>query len=283
MDKIILTVRYGNGQIISVPFPDLKSCDEFTMGFDGVEELGVVLNKILRLGIKQPQAVDAYINYKYRSRGNNEEKIQHLDVKYSVDVYDYEELKTAYAQFFQDDRRRINNAKNGIWHVNHESVREFIQGYKNISDESIVRAVNSYLDGSYKKGRDTYFLLKRKGYIIRSKKKEDNTNPMRRNLSSFEARNSYYAYLREYSKLGEEEYAKAMDMLAGEDMDDLRHGMVNSQYGVFDGAVQNNSEVVTNLSDEMMSLEELSGKSIEELMAIVEEYRKYYQSGSKRR
>ena len=118
---------------------------------------------------------------------------------------------------------------------------------------------------------------------MKPKKKEGMTNPVRNDLSSFDTKDSYYAYLRNYSMFGEEEYAKAMDILAGEDMDDLRHGMVNPEYGVFDGAIQNNGNEVTDLSDEMMSLEELSGKSIEELIEIVNEYRKYYQSGSRGR
>lgn len=283
MNKVKLTVNYGNYGVISIPFPNLKSCDEFTMGFDNMDDLGIALNDILGLGINQLIVVSSGVNYEYKAKGSNEINTQYLDVRFSGDVYDIEELKALYAEFFQDDRSRINNSKNGIWYVKHENVREFVSGYKNISDESIVKAVNSYLDGSYKKTRDVYFILKNNGYVAIPKKKEDKTNLVRSDLSSFDAKTPYYAYLKDYSMRGEEEYAKAMDFLAGEELDDLQRGMVNLGYGVFDGAVQNNDRSAMNLSDEMMSLEELSGKSIEELMDIVQEYKSYFQNNVKRR
>jgi len=284
MDKITLTISYKNGGIISIPFPSLKKCDEFTMGYKDANELGETLNKILGLGLKEVKVYGVGIDYRYKSKGSNYVRTQYLDVKYNDDVYDYEELKNLYAEFFQDDRSRINNVKNGIWYVEHESVRQFIEGYKTISNDSIVKAVNSYLDGSYKKGRDAYFVLKKHGYIIKKKKANVEKPTVEKDLSTFKTKNAYYEHLKQYAKLGDEEYAKVMDILAGEDMDDLRHGMINPEYGVFDGAAQNsNYNQADDLLEDAMLLENLSEKSVEELMEIVGKYREKYYSGPKRR
>ena len=77
----------------------------------------------------------------------------------------------------------------------------------------------------------------------------------------------YFNYLRNYAAIGEDEHAKAMDILAGYDMEDLKRMAKNKDYGLFDG--EDVLEKVDNDRDELLALQALTGKTYKELINIV--------------
>ena len=271
MDKVILNVAYRNGIKINIPFKKMILLDEFTELFDNTIELGNKLIRILGLDILENSVLGGCVIY-YKEDRENEEKIEIVKpIKYSSDEYKLDDVKDAYCKFFMDDRNRIKRKEYGLCYVGHNAINNFVNGVSNsITDFDIRRAVDSYFENSYLKHRDAYFTLKKEDYIT-SKNVKETKSFERKDLNSFDVSFEYFKYLKDYANLGEEEYAKAMDILSGYDMDEISRNMFNGKYGIFDGIGQNTTS--TDYEDcryLAIALEKLSGYRLQQIIDMNE-------------
>lgn len=261
-------------RVYSIPVNSLSEIDEFSVWYPNKLELGKMLNNILDLNIINFDKVDIFLSYRYSSNS----KVSYLPIKYSSDNYNCDSVKETYAKYYKDDHSRIKTNTSGIRNVGHQVIREYIQGTKEITNNEIDMAINSYFNGAgYKKYRDSYFVLKDANYKVKiDKLKEDEQNIDRTNLSTYAVANPYLSGLKRYAALGEEEHAKVMDTLAGYDMDELNRVTKNNNYGLFDGegilTKRNDREIE---HDEAMQLESITSKRLQELKELLNEY---YQS-----
>lgn len=271
MDKVVLNVIYRNGITIKIPFEKLPVLDEFTGLFDNTLELGNKLIRILDLDILENSVLGGYVTY-YKE-DQEKTRVVEIDkpIKYSSDEYKLDDLKDMYCQFFIDDRNRIKKKEYGLCNVKHNAIKNFVDGVNNsIGDFDIRRAVDSYFKNGYLKRRDAYFNLKKEEYLV-SKKQKERKELEGKNLNSFNTNDEYFKYLKEYANLGEEEYAKAMDILSGYDIDEIKRGIFNSKYGVFDGAGQ--ISTTTDYEDcryLALALEKLSGYRLQQIIDMNE-------------
>ena len=273
MDRVVLIVSYGNGIIIKIPFKNLKDLDEFTINFNNIFDLGITLIRILNLDVSENAILGGTISYLKKDTKSG--KLIEIDkpIKYNIDDYELNSLKDTYCKFFIDDRNRIKNKDFGLCNVEHSTIKNFVLGKTiSITDLDIQKAVNAYFTEGYLKYRDAYFNLKKEGYIIPRIKVQEKNN-VKNNLNSFDTENEYFAYLQNYANIGEEKYAKAMDILSGYDSDEIRHDMINGQYGVFDGTIQNSIYEDTDKYRYIaLALEKLSGHSLQELIDMNDFY-----------
>lgn len=276
MGVVNLVIKYNKG-IISIPFKDIISLDEFTVGYDNPLELLNALNRLLNLDIKNGQLIEIYVDYLY----NNKRK--RLPVKYSVDNYDIEDLKIMYAKYYKDNHVRILAYNEGIRYVKHDKIINYNLRCDDITDRDIDLAVIAYFEkAGYKKYRDAYFRLKEAGYKVRINKLVSEVD--RTNLAKYQTDDEYLSYLMRYASIGDREHDKVIEELSYYDSDDIRMDMNNGEYGLFDGINHSTKEDDTSELDELITLEAMAGKSVEELIEIVNNYRDgYYNRGHGRR
>ena len=278
MGKIELVIEYNKG-VISIPFADIKSVDQFTMGYDNELELFSNLNNILNLNIKNGQLSNIYLKNSYHARSKGHKlQYQILPVKYSTDDCDLADLQQVYAKYYKDNHTRILAYREGIRYVKHDVIRNYNLNDDKITDIEIDMAVNSYFkDGSYKTYRDAYFRVKGAGYTVKTLPKVETESINKTNLSSYDTDDDYLAYLQRYAALGEEEADKALEELSYLDMEEVEK-LANEKHGLFD-YLDKGSKLNDQIDeiDSIMSLEALSGMSIDKLKEVIADYQNKYQ------
>lgn len=273
MNRVSLNIIYEN-RVLSIPFKDLKSLDMFTINYNSYIELFNVLNKILDLKLDVNKFKDVYISYSYKRR-NGKMATCELPIRLSMDDYDIDDLKKVYADYYKDNHMRILATRDGIRHVKHDAIRTFNARSRDVTDSDIDSAVNSYFDGSYKKYRDAYFTVVKSGYTVKNNEYFDKDN--RTDLSKYQTDNEYFNYLRRYANTSDEGHDKAIEILSGYDVDELKRNGMN---GLFDNEEISKKE--DDLEIDTLSIEALSGKSLEELRDLIISYRDNYNNGRKR-
>ena len=284
MADVNLVIKFKHrDKPLTIPFRDLKSLDGFTTGYINDNDLLRELERMFNVDLAHFEFERMYITYHYKSI-YNKKMMDYLPVMYMEDKFDFEDLKRVYGNYYKEDKSRIKKTYNGIKHVKSNAILAFLYDNADISDRDIELAVLSFLDGSYKKSRDAYFLVKGKGYRVKRVKDFKEETLDRTDFRKYDVQDEYMASLASYGMQGYEEHARAMDELAGYDMDEVRHGMVNGSYGLFDGeGVADKKATLRKLKDDLLSLEALSGMSMDELMKLVRNYHDDYEDGSGRR
>ena len=272
MGNVKLIIK-SEGRVISIPIKSLMDIDSFTVWYDNPQELARMLNSILDLKIKNINKVDISIAYRFSDVSD----FRYLPVKYKSDNYNCDDVKKQYARYFKDDHRRIKTTINGIRNVGHTAILDYIRGFKEISNDAIDMAINSYFNGAgFKKYRDSYFTLKQANYPVKiDKLEETKASSDRTNLSDYEMSSAYLEGLQEYSLQGSEEHAKAMDILAGYNLEELRSMAKNTDKALFDGeGVKTKPNEKELEHEEAMHLESITGKRLQELKELLNEYYK---------
>lgn len=260
MEKIV-TLRiidsiYGE---IYIPFLGLYELDLFTVRYNDRKELITALSRMLELPIRVDSVIDLKVCYK-RDFGN--EKV--LPIKYRKDNFDIDSLSYSFLLYLKRDHERIR--KTGVGRINTNQMCDFMAGEGHLTDFDIEVAVRLYLeDGSYKKYREIYFMIKDKVTVKKNEKVLKNSTNISRNLSKFDSDDDYISSLLQYALKGEEECEEVMEELSLMDLETLSSKIQNRHYGIFDGIDAEDYEDLRNLSD----LEKYSGYSLEELIEIV--------------
>ena len=170
MGKVSLVIN-DNGRIISIPFKDINSLDEFTVYYDNYLELVASLNELLDLGIEDIINTNVRCSYRYKTRSykylqDNLYAYVDLPIKYRIDNFNFNSVRDMYAKFYKDDHERIMMVKDGIRNVSTNAIKSYLAG-NDISDRDIDIVVKAYFNGSYKKYRNAYYLLTRMGYKVK--------------------------------------------------------------------------------------------------------------------
>ena len=273
MKDIYLVIDTTKGSI-TIPFLGIKELDEFTIRYDNQDELVKNLFKILGIKSEPNKVRDVYVFKEYRNKSTGKCYTGHLPVKYGVDNYKKEDIFYALASYLKDDPRRIR--RTDVQYVKHDALMDYLAGERQITDFDIERAVSSHLDShGYMAHRNAYFIIKNHNYQnkdntykIRIEKVEKIPNTDK--MSSFQTKDPYFSYLQEYAKKGEEEYDKAMDMIASYSLEELRNLKSSLGEGIVDGV---NDELAIS-QDEVYTLEMLTGMSNQALMNLVNNYSK---------
>lgn len=282
MDKVKINIIYKDFGIVSIPFPNIKSCDEFTVGYQNNIELANTLARILNFNIGDKKIVDVYLEYSYQSRMSDRIITKQLPVKYSCDNFDFDDLRLVFAKFYQDDRDRIFE-EDGIRNVQSSVMRDYInKRTTTITDTSIQITVNSYLKNNYKANRDAYFLLKQNGYSVKINEVFVENYQTPNGLGPIDMKSGYFNYLKKYASQGQEEMAEVMDEIQRYDVEELREEIGISGYDNFDTIRKNSYQQKYSGDDELLELEGLTGKSIDELKELLEIYKNEVKNGRSR-
>lgn len=276
MERVYLTIETLSRRmpIIQIPFLKLKYLDEFTTGFNGKAELTSVLFSLLDMPVSKYEIDSLYISY----AKDETKELRQLPIKYSLDDYDVDDLKKVYTKFFDDDHTRVGYKKYGLVFVGHEAIWLAINGVRDIAFEEIKKAVDAYMSRGYMNKRNAYFILKENRYNVKTRQEVENKKISQHGnadsritdrLLAMKPQNDYFVHLRDYALRGEEEYAKAMEILAGYDLEELHKNMAFASGGIVDGVMG-----VENADDNKLDIDKLfltssTGYSIYELNQII--------------
>ena len=245
MASVSLVLEFDD-RVIAIPFRGLEKLDRFTIGYDNKVELFNSLTKLLDFRFKRERVNNIYIQYIVKDK-----KISILPVKYSQDDFDIDDLKNVYKEYYKDDHTRIKSTTNGIRHVKHETILNYLYNGLEVTNMDIDKAVDSFLKGGYKKYRAAYFTLKKHGYKVKCREMDDEIN-----ISKYDSEDAYFQSLLRTTTMDKED--EVIEELSLHDIDDRKTDFPN----LFDGT-KNNEEL--DLNTERMVFEELSGISTSEL------------------
>ena len=266
MEKYNLVVRYSR-RVISIPFPNIRDLDDFTSMYNGFNDIGIALNKMLNLKMKNPSVMECYISYRNYEKDNESYKNVFLPVKVNSDDFDMEDIKRKYTRYILS-KEDVMNKESGIREVTNNYLKKV--GRAGLYDSDIPIIVSLYFN-TYKKYRDAYFKLVSLGYRIKINK-QTSSKINRSNLSIYESNDEYMDYLLRYGMIGIAQHDRAIEKLSEFDMEDINRNMYDNKYGLFDGSGKDNASSEVDDMDQMIALEGLSRKSLEELKKLINEY-----------
>ena len=219
--------------VITIPFPSVKIADEYTVNFNDQNELISKLSKILQLDITQDDILDTYLEWQRYDARNRTIVSSKLPIKYQSDNYDINNLKVVFSSYLKEDRQRI--MRFDIRYLQTPTFINFVHGNGVLTERDIDFGVEAFLkDGNYMKARDIYFGLKHSKRKIKTLPKRIGYN-LSQDLDKHYTRDTYLSSLLDYAKQGDEEYAKAMEIIASYDLEQL-DSLVDSKEGkIVDG------------------------------------------------
>ena len=219
--------------VITIPFPSVKIADEYTTNFNDQNELISKLSKILQLDITQDDILDTYLEWQRYDARNRTIVSSKLPIKYQSDNYDINNLKVVFSSYLKEDRQRI--MRFDIRYLQTPAFINFVHGNGVLTERDIDFGVEAFLkDGNYMKARDIYFGLKYSKRKVKTLPKRIGYN-LSQDLDKHYTRDTYLSSLLDYAKQGDEEYAKAMEIIASYDLEQL-DSLVDSKEGkIVDG------------------------------------------------
>ena len=252
---------------VSISFDDLKQIDDYTRIYDNSQMLLKGINEIFNLNIDEMDSCKVFIEYIYIGKSGNEVR-KVLPVRYSLNNYNFDSLRDTYAKYYKDNHKRIMTTVDGIKHMNYLPIKDYINGICDISDKDIDFAVNSYLDGSYKRCRDAYFTLVNGGYKVHS----DRVNSgivcsNRSDLNNYVAVDEEGSYLKTIADMEESYHDKIMDELS-DNIEKTKKRFNNNGVSLFDG----NSMITFSISDEALYFEFVTGKRVDKIQELLTVY-----------
>lgn len=219
--------------VITIPFPSVKIADEYTVNFNDQNELISKLSKILQLDITQDDILDTYLEWQRYDARNRTIVSSKLPIKYQGDNYNINDLKIAFSSYLKEDRQRI--MRFDIRYLQTPAFINFVHGNGVLTERDIDFGVEAFLkDGNYMKARDIYFGLKYSKRKVKTLPRRIGYN-LSQDLDKHYTKDTYLSSLLDYAKQGDEEYAKAMEIIASYDLEQL-DSLVDSKEGkIVDG------------------------------------------------
>ena len=148
-------------------------------------------------------------------------------------IYDINNLKVVFSSYLKEDFQRI--MRFDIRYLQTPAFINFVHGNGVLTERDIDFGVEAFLkDGNYMKARDIYFGLKYSKRKVKTLPKRIGYN-LSQDLDKHYTRDTYLSSLLDYAKQGDEEYAKAMEIIASYDLEQL-DSLVDSKEGkIVDG------------------------------------------------
>lgn len=238
MSKIIYLKFDTDKGIVTIPFKNIKSVDQFTIIYDDIDQLVGSIIDVLKLPLSVYDVNSVYLTYDKYNMGLNVETC--MPIKYSGDNFNFESLKDAFAKYIQNDQSRILST-DMKYVKGYELSRYFERGY--LDNYEISRAVNAFFseNAGYKRRRDMYFFIKESDEGIPVKiDSVDFEIDIKGGLKSFSTygggeEDDYLSYLLEFAQRGEKELEIAMDAISQFDLEDLERLRKNNSFGIVDG------------------------------------------------
>ena len=256
-----LELEYDN-KVISIPFGKLKDIDKYTMKY---KDRKVFLNKLISI-LELDIDID-FVNRMYLVK--EEDRLCEFDyetclpIRYSNDNYDIDSLRDNFISYLQQDHSRIRMFD--VIYVKLPWMMDFRDGKKDISNDEIKLAVNTYFKDNYKGIRKVYFDIKDECKIKKGKFELSDKKIEREELSKLESnKDDYLQYLIELSSRSDEDRLRATYELSLMPMEDLVRIMSRGSGGVLDGL----SDLGAIKNDEVLELEMLVGMNIEDIRKI---------------
>jgi len=255
--KVNLCLETSIGEI-KIPFISLEKADLFTMRYEGKFDFLNNLIEILNLPIELYDVKNVCLRY-------DKEDSRWFPIRYSGDNYNVESLVDGYSSYLKSDQRRLNGY--GIRNVVSILVPDFIPGC--LSDRYIDLIARRYLDNSYRKLRDVYFLIKKDVEVKIDKfpDKNDTKNVMDRWHQLEVIEDEYMQYLVNLSSSGDEEFQQAAEELAMLGLDEIEKKIGGVCHPVIDGMGQ--EDYLGIYGKDIYKLEEATGMNIADLRNLV--------------
>lgn len=256
--KVNFCIKTNNDEIY-IPFNSLEAADLFTMRYEKRVDLLSNLIEILNLPIEMDDIVNAYLCY-------NKEDGKWLAIRYTKDNYNVDSLIDSYSTYLKTDQNRLNGY--GIRNVVSILVPDFVPGCLN--DRYIDLIARRYLDNSYKKIRDVYFLIKKHIKVKIDDFSDKRDKSIDRNglnqMTNYE--DEYIKYLMELASSNEDEFQYAAEELAMMGLDEIERRLNGKYFSpVIDG--MGYEEYLGANSKDIYSLEKATGLSIYELKDVI--------------
>lgn len=271
MKNIKLVVTYGE-RVITIPFKNIALIDEFTTFYDNNQDIGIALNEILNLQLKNTEVKKIYISKTKEKDESSPEYTEYLPVKYSFDNYDVKSVVGHYIDYIIKHQSLLYIKDSNLNRV----VINYMRKYNkiNLTDYDIERITLLYLSNgngnyNYERIRAAYFTLIKNGYQIKKETNKEKSIINRTDLTKYNSEDDFFEYLIYYSTISEEAKAKAIDQMASESIEDIDKKMHNANYGLFD-----TKEIKTkrNYYDDALLLQALTNMTIQELVNLINNY-----------
>jgi len=283
MKTVRLVVAY-NGKTISIPFKNIALIDEFTTYYDNLDDIGIALNEILDLKLKDTTIKKIYI---IKSNFRNELSPiynEYLPIRYSFDNFDCESVMNNYIDYLSKHKPLLYEKNTPLNIIMDNYMKKYNTVYLKESDIekiAILYLKNNSGTYNYDRIRGAYFTLLNQGYKIKQNTPPKNINPIdRSDLTRYNPQDEFFEYLIRYSKIGEEEKAHAMDILSAESVEKIDKKMHNPDYSLFD---TRNPKYERNFGDDALLLQTLTNMTIQELIDVINNYQNMTKENSKSR
>ena len=247
--------------------------DEFTTYYDNLEELGEALNEILDLRLRNTSVKKFYIIKRSQKDKLTPVYTEYLPIRYSFDSFDYESVMNNYIDYLKKHDYLLYKENSPLGRIRDNYMRKYDKISLSETDiESIAQLYLKNRSGSYNydRFRAAYFTLLDFDYKIKMKSKTYEVKQSdRTDLTKYNPNDEFFEYLIKYSKIGDEEKANAMDILASESIENINRNMYNPDYGLFDNE---NVRYKRNFGDDALLLQALTNMTIQELVNVINNY-----------
>ena len=271
MKSIKLVVAYNN-RVISIPFKNVALIDEFTTYYDNNTDIGIALNEILDLKLKDTTVKSIYICKTKEKKVGDKEYNEYLPIKYSTDNFEYDSVLNNYIDYLKKNTQILQQKNTPLNIIMNNYMKKYSKIYLTETDIeriAILYLKNSSTSYSYERCRSAYFTLLKANYKIKTKK-ETKYNPLNRtDLTKYNSEDEFFEYLIHYSTINEETKAHAMDLLASVPLEEIEKNIHNHDYGLFDNRHINHKR---NFYDDAMLLQALTNMTIQELVDLINNY-----------
>lgn len=141
-----------DGEIIKIDFPSLEALDGFTVNFNNKEDLSYFIFD------DENRINDVKVEYTYKKVNREETATVNLEVKYSDDNYDVEDLKQVFEDYIYKNPNKIKNTNFNFKYF----IRDLEEtNYYEISKSYLHIIINRMFSRGYKTIRNIYFELKK--------------------------------------------------------------------------------------------------------------------------
>ncbi len=170
MSEVYLVLEYED-RLVYIPFRDIEYADTFTCMYEDKLALCEAVNRYLELGYEKEQMLDAYLSADIDKIDDDMQEFDdpYLSVKYSRDLYDYDDLAVKLGHLVQNRRDKVylfSGLNNVIQYYYKKKERNNLAP----NDKDGTNIAGSYLGKGYKRNKECYYKLKDLGYKVKIEK-----------------------------------------------------------------------------------------------------------------
>ncbi len=170
MSEVYLVLEYED-RLVHIPFRNIEYADTFTCMYEDKLALCDAVNRYLELGYQKEQMLDAYLSDDIRKIDDDMQEFEepYLAVKYTRDLYDYNDLAIKLGELVLNKRDKVYMFS-GLDKVINYYYKKKQRSNLAPSDKDGANIAEAYLGKGYKRNKECYYKLKGLGYKVKIEK-----------------------------------------------------------------------------------------------------------------